>query len=451
MAVRHHVGSSFTMRSARAGARMLFVVALVVRSCVGSLEGIRARGLELLDPTGMGWTGPGIEMMDHEGKRYSCSAERKSRAVAKDVTRESLLAGLEGLCSKLNQGWWTYEWCHRSKVRQFHAEASTAAADPDWSLGSYSSSVVMESKNKNRSAYEEVALAVDIFDVGGQRCDETDAGRKSLVTFSCCRDRASGMRRKKDERVISPKKVAYLLSVEETALCEYGLSVCSPLLCETTTAATTNVAALLKPLEGICVQKTEGWWTFEFCYKKQARQFHAEVVRDEKSGKKALAPVADFNLGNYQGNDDLVAQKPTRDGPDRKAKVELEYDQGTACDVLKNQRRATTVRLVCGNKHALTNVFEDQTCHYTFTVTTPTICAHPIFSAIPRTRKVTCDPIAENDEPTDTCDNDDSCDAQPPERQAEQAETRRRIDDPAYDPLAPWDDGLYWDALYYDL
>lgn len=38
------------------------------------------------------------------------------------------LKKLEGLCSQLHLGWWSYEWCHEHQVRQFHVDVS---ADPD--------------------------------------------------------------------------------------------------------------------------------------------------------------------------------------------------------------------------------------------------------------------------------------------------------------------------------
>ena len=34
------------------------------------------------------------------------------------------------------QGWWTYEWCHQSHVRQFHRDADGTVTS-DWSLGQF--------------------------------------------------------------------------------------------------------------------------------------------------------------------------------------------------------------------------------------------------------------------------------------------------------------------------
>ncbi len=35
-------------------------------------------------------------------------------------------------------GWWSYEWCHRKVVRQFHREAD-GSMNPVWSLGEFDS------------------------------------------------------------------------------------------------------------------------------------------------------------------------------------------------------------------------------------------------------------------------------------------------------------------------
>ena len=45
-----------------------------------------------------------------------------------------------------------------------------------------------------------------------------------------------------------------------------------------------NVSAfsLLESLNGVCLSRHEGWWSYEFCYKKQMRQFHLVTVTDAK-------------------------------------------------------------------------------------------------------------------------------------------------------------------------
>ena len=79
-----------------------------------------------------------------------------------------------------------------------------------------------------------------------------------------------------------------------------------------------------------------------------------------------------------------------------KARVEVEYTGGTQCDIDEDddgarRHRGTTARLVCGDTNALVSVVEDRTCHYVFTITTPTLCKHAAFITTPNTRPVTCE------------------------------------------------------------
>jgi len=37
-----------------------------------------------------------------------------------------------------------------------------------------------------------------------------------------------------------------------------------------------GVADYLSGLEGSCFYRVEGWWTYEFCYRKAVKQFHQE-------------------------------------------------------------------------------------------------------------------------------------------------------------------------------
>ena len=59
-------------------------------------------------------------------------------AAALTQRQQDPLQPLNGLCSTLSQGWWSYEWCHRRHVRQFHFDRGTRKRDPEWSLGDYS-------------------------------------------------------------------------------------------------------------------------------------------------------------------------------------------------------------------------------------------------------------------------------------------------------------------------
>merc|ERR1712138_202081 len=111
----------------------------------------------------------GMKMVSRSGARYECSAGEARLASQvtqktppdKPETLATLLSKLGGQCAKLSQGWWTYEWCHRRHVRQFHAQGSKI--DPDWSLGGYSRTVVKGNLGP-QDAPADPALARDVFD-----------------------------------------------------------------------------------------------------------------------------------------------------------------------------------------------------------------------------------------------------------------------------------------------
>lgn len=124
------------------------------------------------------------------------------------------------------------------------------------------------------------------------------------------------------------RAVAQLASIRETSVCNYTLTVCTPLLCHddvveaTMTPSLTGAAGgcrfaklhciamgarpcmnsvlrtthtythrrtansavlrLLEPLRDFCLTRHEGYWSYEFCYKRGIRQYHNVAVRDPK-------------------------------------------------------------------------------------------------------------------------------------------------------------------------
>ncbi|GJP47106.1 hypothetical protein CLOM_g6341 [Closterium sp. NIES-68] len=52
-----------------------------------------------------------------------------------------------------------------------------------------------------------------------------------------------------------------------------------------------------------CFYRQDGWWTYEFCYKKHIRQMHIE----QQDGENKV--TMDFVLGRYSARESLRAQK----------------------------------------------------------------------------------------------------------------------------------------------
>jgi len=145
----------------------------------------------------------------------------------------------------------------------------------------------------------------------------------------------------------------------------------------------------MQSMQGVCVQRNEGWWTYEVCIGRSVRQFHAEA---------SAAPLVDFSLGQYQGdfgtiadtqqNRLLLAQSssgsiygsmaPLSSGSPEAAALVQMYTRGTPCDETGSTRE-TEVRFVCQGDDTvqLRSVKEVATCKYVVTVATAIACTNP--------------------------------------------------------------------------
>jgi hypothetical protein len=80
-----------------------------------------------------------------------------------------------------------------------------------------------------------------------------------------------------------------------------------------------------------------------------------------------------------------------------------EYTGGQICDGndpdVKDKGgvpRSVTVRYFCGPDYQLSNVNEDETCHYIMDITLPDLCEHPLFmKPLDKKQIIKCLPIKE--------------------------------------------------------
>merc|ERR1711907_676660 len=113
-------------------------------------------------------------------KSASMVCDGKMVTVPSTPLGEDPLSVLEGKCTVSRKGWWTYQWCHKKEIRQYHTE--NGVRSHDWSLGRFDST-----GRKERPANRATKFKSHFF-LDGQRCDETGKGRSSEVTFNCCAD-----------------------------------------------------------------------------------------------------------------------------------------------------------------------------------------------------------------------------------------------------------------------
>lgn len=143
-----------------------------------------------------------------------------------------------------------------------------------------------------------------------------------------------------------------------------------------------KIASLLQPLTESCLYINKGWWSYEFCYLRQIRQYHKAQAEGEVNEDLLVGiydPVASDDL-NQKENSRFFLQK---------------YSDGDSCD-LNNLPREATVQIYClpGAVDEIVDVLEVSTCKYLITVATSRICPMERFSrqAVPIS-KIECTKI----------------------------------------------------------
>ena len=346
-----------------------------------------------------------VQMTDHLGKQYNCKLGNKTADVKGSPPRrngddgfvsrpgsrnfspsdpEQQLQQIAGVCAEFPLGWWTYRWCHKKQVTQFHKDADGSVGKTT-SIGIFDPKLTKVVEPPSKPVEGEVvgATLTYFFTKGNAKgCSDAEVGRTTTVTLSCCGDPGSPPQGGGGIKMSSFK---------EPEPCKYEFRLCSTFLCERSGRAAAQraktVHQLLKPLENVCMQKHEGWWTYEFCYRQHVRQVHLQAVAN-KNGKRETKVVSEYVLGKFDGRKETAGNEvegpesivPSLEDPARKAFAQ-DYSQGHKCGIT-GQTRSTRVYFVCkpGTKTTfLVSVKEERTCHYVMVVNAPVLCEHSLF------------------------------------------------------------------------
>uniref|UniRef100_A0A383VW83 MRH domain-containing protein n=1 Tax=Tetradesmus obliquus TaxID=3088 RepID=A0A383VW83_TETOB len=145
---------------------------------------------------------------------------------------------------------------------------------------------------------------------------------------------------------------------------------------------------LLEALDGMCLYRQDGLWTYEVCHRQQVRQFRQEA------GKKA----EDFVCGRFTGDElqsESILEDLSSSGHPLKY-VSHKFSGGASC-VLTGQPRTAEVRYTCtrgSQDNVVLSVREFPTCNYVVVVSTPFLCKHPSFEPPEEDiRVVSCVPV----------------------------------------------------------
>lgn len=305
---------------------------------------------------------------------------------------QKLTLSLKGTCSQIHLGWWSYEWCYKSHVSQFHvninAERGETKVSDVTALGEWQTRVFqpdLEDKPVNQLAegIPELARVIDSFGKG-DTCPETGEPRRAVVQMVCCSPDVmigrKGRRARTAEDQSTGRPVAAIHNVMEdpNEICSYVLTVCTSLLCHDSeqaellplvkedqapmkapTPQSATKEAPPKPKENESVREildrvlsdecligeNGGWWSYEFCHGHWIRQYHEALVSQKTTtGAVFTSRVteSEHTLGLY---DERTAEFYTKEDEWRhvvnatdvkKAKegtyFEVEYTNGAVCD-----------------------------------------------------------------------------------------------------------------------
>lgn len=245
-----------------------------------------------------------IRSADGRSMIVASPGERESIALLQTPERyniNNLLKSLSSLCSVFSKDYWNYEWCQGKYVSQYHVhqQGNKFLKQPEWSLGSFSRSVVVRQDGQNTNTSSPIVKMIEYFEEG-QRCDETGHGRTTEVHIECCEGqpyqhmsseafRSAMMKQKQGSLIPIPK--ATLNHIEEPSVCHYKAISCTPLLCEPkeepnslSLESSSSVAGtgelfvdIMKAVNNTCMVRQEDWWTYEVCLNKGIRQMHFNV------------------------------------------------------------------------------------------------------------------------------------------------------------------------------
>lgn len=284
---------------------------------------------------------PRFSIADADGHERLCEVrslggdfddENDDRDVVRSAFRsfEDMLDNVGTICRSFTKGYWTYEWCHRSRVRQYHktySKEGAAIEEKAQSLGTYvfrdtELEATKEPKERKNRDVGDVRDFIDIFE-SGDPCDEgkgdSSTTRSTKVRFACCAS----------EHIAMPMRV---FSVDEPEACTYEITVCvleacylpiagdssssdnggsravvgmntssssspAPLTAQVLlTRAERTRAAVVRVLTNQCWTRRESWWTYKICFGKHVRQYHTLNVKTQKGTTKQVVDQ-EFMLG----------------------------------------------------------------------------------------------------------------------------------------------------------
>lgn len=293
---------------------------------------------------------------------------------------------LRGYCALHQMGYWTFEVCPFTKVRQFRVDG------PSFDLGRYS--------------FEKSHLSEGNI----QSFVEGSDGRSAEVRIACSKSVEDAL---VIRSVVEPRPLFYEIFMESPLICDARVTGENRKLDPIEDA----IFRVVKSMQRGCLLLFQGWWNYRFCFGDKLTQFHQEQVpvnrevSNRESTEKSFEVLItnEFNLGSWPLP--IAINLNTLDSMDipsehiflhnatnhEESYLGIIYRNGDPCD-LTGESRQTEIRFRCNEDTQISriaSIAEVATCQYMLIVETDSLCSHPAFSLkSPNTHIIKCSSLS---------------------------------------------------------
>ena len=316
-----------------------------------------------------------------------------------EAVEQAVRAAIGRQCLYEHVGYWTYELCPFDRVRQMHFDQAASHASQPAALPENHPAPAFEQKLPSAvqvlGVWAPAASTLQAASPNTRALHQSylqgDANRNVQVRYVCGGDPSLPPQARQSDVA----GVTRIVSISEHPTLHYTVivSVADSTVCELLGA---HVPAVHQ-LNGTCMHRQDGWWTYTLCIGRHLKQYHDEDgtrvadhllgVYDWQYGEVLDVPehgsIVSATLDPLLPSDLHVSTSPITAGEAAKPALVQMYTQGSSCDMTGEARQAE-VRLTCNKQaHAqLQSVREVRTCQYEAVVASWLACKQPALAAL---------------------------------------------------------------------